>query len=190
MTTTKELRMSTDLWTEGKWEAITDHLAMKFRLNDEEKAIVAGTKVAELIAAIPFIAGCDQPMETSLANMAVYMMSVGPGKEAFNATPEDDQDIFARLSLARFDGGDRAIVDRGMNLLALNMLSDYRRDVVVDTAYGKHNPVATGAWDYESLEEELMTKIEAVDCPQMDAIITAPEIKNAYWLNGMFPSWM
>ena len=128
-------------------------------------------------------------MRTSLANLSVYMMYVGPTKEVFNATPQDDTDIFARLDLARFIGGRQEIVDRGVALLALNMLADYRRDVVFDIANGKHNPVATGAWEYDDLEAELLQQITAVDCPQMDAIITAPEIMDALWLNGMFPNW-
>ncbi len=176
-------------WTESTWSEITDHVAAVFHLTDEQTEALRETKAAQLIAAIPYLAGSTNPQRVAIANMAVYMMSVTSTKKAFNATPADDQDIFARLELARYPDGNAKIIERGMALIALNMLADYRRDVILDIANQKHNPIATGAWDYEALERRLVETIEAIPSPDMDDIVTRHQIMNAKWTYQMFPNW-
>lgn len=176
-------------WSESTWSGIASHVAEVFHLDEEQTQALMDTKIAELIAAIPFLAGSSNPERVAIANLAVYMASISSTKPLFNATPADDHDIFARLDLARYPDGDQRIIDRGMALIALNMLADYRRDVIFDVANQKHNPIATGAWDFEELRANLLERIESVDCPQMDRISTAREIVNAKWWAGAFPSW-
>ena len=49
--------------------------------------------------------------------------------------------------------------------------------------------LASGAWDYEQLHNELLDNILTVDCPQMDEIATVEEVKNGFWgMNGR-PGW-
>lgn len=180
---TKTLRRATQ-FTESTWLDLADHVAASFRLTEEENQILRDSRIAKLLAAIPFLAGCENPARTSISNLAVYMMSVNESKAFFNATPDDDNDVFARLSLARFDGGDEAIIKRGLSLLALNMIADYKRDVVWDLANSKYNPIANGAWDFEALHAQLTSTIEAIDCPQMDEIVEAHQIVNNFWWTG------
>lgn len=176
-------------WTESTWLEISDHVAQTFRLSEEETVQFRASHIAKLLGAIPYLAGCDNPMRCAVSNLAVYMMSVGSAKEAFNATAGDDQDVFARLKLARYDGGDQAIIDRGMALIALNMIADYKRDVIFDVANEKHNPVASGAWDYAEVAGALIGQIEAVDCPEMDDIADVHTIVDKNWAWSSWPSW-
>lgn len=177
------------LWTESTWLEISDHVAETFRLSAEEKSQFRGSHIAKLLGAIPYLAGCESPMRCAVSNLAVYMMSTGSAKKAFNATAGDDHDVFARLSLARYEGGNQAIIDRGMALIALNMIADYKRDVIFDVASEKHNPVASGAWDYDEIAGDLIGRIEAVDCPEMDDIADVHTIVDKNWAWSSWPSW-
>lgn len=189
MTISTEKVSRASQWTESTWSEVSDHVATTFRLSDEERAQLRSSHIAKLLGAIPFLAGCDHPMRTAVSNLAVYMMSVGSAKEAFNATVEDDSDVFARLKLARYEGGDERVIERGMALIALNMLADYRRDVVFDIANEKHNPVATGAWDFNAIKTDLIEKIESIDCPQMDEIAESHTIVDKNWAWSAWPDW-
>ena len=189
MTTRKQEVIRASQWTESTWSEITDHVAATFRMTEEEKRGLVSHEISKLLASIPYLAGCDSPLRTSLANLSVYMMSIREGKSAFNANASDDDDVMARLGLARFEGGDRRVIDRGMALIALNMVSDYQRDVIFDIANGKHNPIASGAWDFEPVVNDLIRKIDATDCSEMDRIATKETIVDKFWDAGFFPTW-
>ena len=189
MTTVTQKVRRASRWTESTWLEVSDHVAQTFRLTDEEKSQLRGSHIAKLLAAIPFLAACDGPMRCAVSNLSVYMMSVGSAKKAFNATVADDDDVFARLRLARYEGGDQAIIDRGMALIALNMIADYKRDVIFDVANEKHNPVASGAWDHDEIAADLVRQIENVECPEMDDIADVHTIVNKNWAWSTWPSW-
>jgi hypothetical protein len=184
MSTTSQKVIAGAVWTKETWAEIQDLVSAKFRLSASEREGLAESRVAQLIASIPYLAGSSNAKRVSLANMAVYMMSFGESKEAFNATTDDDADVFARLRLANFGDGDPQIIERGLAMIALNMVADYRRDTVTDLVNGKHNPVATASWDYEKLEAELIETIESIDCPQMDEITSVPQVMDAFWAIG------
>ena len=172
------------------WFAICDKVGARFRMTHEELEQLRNHTISELIASIPYLAGCENPERTAISNLAVYLMSLGATKSAFCATPEDDADVFARLRMARYEGGDAAVIRRGMSLIALNMITDYRRDAEADLAAGKYNPIASGAWEYDQLHDELLQNILTVDCPQMDEISTVEEVKNSFWGIDSRPGWM
>ncbi len=189
MTTQKQEVTRATQWTESTWSAITDQVAQTFRMTEEEKEGLYKHEIAQLLASIPYLAGCDNPGRTSLANLSIYMMSIRAGKSEFNATASDDADIMSRLDLAQFTGGDTRIVERGLALIALNMVADYQRDVVFDIANQKHNPIATGAWDYAAVVDDLVRQIDLVECEEMDRIATKETIVNKFWNAEFFPSW-
>jgi hypothetical protein len=172
------------VWTKETWAEIRDLVSAKFRLSETEREGLSQSRVAQLIASIPFLAGSSNAKRVSLANMAIYMMSFGESKDAFNATTDDDRDVFARLQLANFGDGDPQIIERGLAMIALNMVADYRRDTVADIVNGKHNPIAAASWDYEELKLELGRKVESVSCPGMDDICSVPEIMDSFWAIG------
>ena len=154
-----------------QWPEIAEAVSRSFRMNDEERAKFRDKPVARLIASIPFLAGCDQPARTAVAHLGTYILSVRETKPFFNADPSDDGDILERLRLImNFRGGDAAVIDKGMALLALTMLVDYERDIQIDAAMGKYNPVASHAFDYDTIHADLVRRIEAVDCPAMDEV--------------------
>ncbi len=166
----------------AQWPEIAEAVGRSFRMDEEERARFHDKPVARLIAAIPFLAGCDQPTRTAVAHLGTYILSVRETKPFFNADPSDDGDILDRLRLImNFRGGDAAIIDRGMALLALTMIVDYKRDTQIDAAMGKYNPVASGAFDYDIIHDDLVRRIKAVDCPAMDEIYNSTASIREVW---------
>jgi len=51
--------VETRLFPESKWTEISGRVFEAFRMTEEEKARFGGGMIAKLIAAIPFLAGCD-----------------------------------------------------------------------------------------------------------------------------------
>lgn len=68
-----------------------------------------------------------------------------------------------------------------MSLLALNMISDYKRDIQEDRDLGKYNPVDNGTMSHDVIRTELLKTIESVDCPQMDEIMDSDEAPMGWW---------
>lgn len=178
MTTTLTVRdpVGTD------WDRALLDVADAFAMDEEERIRFCAKPVARLIAAIPYLAGCERPRRTAIEHLGVYVLSVRATRSAFFASPEDDHDVLARLDpIMRFRGGNRQIVDRGMAVLGLNMIVDYDRDRRVDSVLGKYNPIGSGAWDGEALAEQFRRRIAEVDCPQMDEIMNSDEGSDDWW---------
>jgi len=165
------------------WAELSTAASAAFRLDEEESAWLAQSKTARLIAALPFLAGCDQPARTALAHVSVYLLaSRNVSRALFDHQPEDDTDVFRRLALiSRFEGGDRKILDRGMKLLAVQMVCGYARDQAKDTVTGEYNPLLSRAWDAGSLIDRLISEIVDTECPEMDALFTTQDAKFSWW---------
>ena len=164
------------------WNKIVDYIAEAFRFTLDEKERLRNHKLAKLIAALPFLAGCKDPLRTAGSHLGTYILSVRV-KDPCNARPSDDEYLLRRLELiGNFIGGDKEIIQRGMNLIALCMISDYARDVEEDKILGKYNPVAAGVLDYEKEKERLIREIESVPCPDMDKIFSVMAGVKTFWL--------
>jgi hypothetical protein len=169
---------------ETAWPEIAESIGKAFNMDAEEQEELRDKRVARLIAAIPFLAGCEQPARTAVAHVGTYLLSIRNTKPFFNADATDDIHILERLRLImNFRDGDKKIIDKGMSLLALCMIDDYKRDIYIDETLGKYNPIASGAFDYESTRADLVARIEAVDCPQMDEIFDQDMGGESYWYN-------
>lgn len=167
---------------EATWSEIADSVADAFRMQPHEREWFNNKPVARLIAAIPLMAGCHDAERTAVANLGTYLLSIKSTKPYFNATPADDTDIFERLRLGmNFVGGDEAVIDRGMSMLALCMVINYSQDAVEDRMRGKYNPVETGTFDYATIREDLETRIAAVECPEMEMILRDFDTKAGWW---------
>ena len=165
-----------------EWNKIVDYIAEAFRFTPEEKERLRNNKLAKLIAALPFLAGSKDPLRTAGSHLGTYILSIRV-KDPSNARPSDDEYLLRRLELiGNFIGGDDEIIQRGMNLIALCMISDYARDVEKDQRLGKYNPISAGVLDYEREKERLIREIESVPCPDMDKIFTAREGVKTFWL--------
>ncbi|OHD79151.1 MAG: hypothetical protein A3J97_01255 [Spirochaetes bacterium RIFOXYC1_FULL_54_7] len=180
-----EVKIGSSLFTEELWLEIADNLAAAFRMNPLEADTLRKNRMARLVAALPFLAGCEDAGRTAVAHLGTYLLSVRETKRWFCATPEDSSSIMERLRLgSSFKGGDKDILQRGMSLLALNMISDYKRDLSEDAALGKYNPLGAGDFKFEETVEELEWAIAKRPCDEMDEIITAGEMPLSYWVEG------
>lgn len=175
--------VTTGEFSESNWNDLTDRMALLFNFAEEKKALFKNNRLARLIGAIPFLAGCDQPIRTALSNLTVtYLASHEAGKDVFTHNFSDNESLMKRLEpISHFPNGNPIIADRGMKLLAVIMLSDHNKDKVLDEENGKYNPVSSSIWNYEELIKKLGDQILAVDCPQMDEIISFHEAKASWW---------
>ena len=175
---------------ETTWNEIADSLADAFRMQPHEREWFRNKPVARLIAAIPLMAGCQDAERTAVAHLGSYLLSIKSTKPYFNATTADDTDIFERLRLGmNFVGGDEAVIDKGMSMLALCMVIDYSQDAHEDSMRGKYNPVHSGAFDYGAVREDLEERIAAVECPEMDMILPEFDTKAAFWGGSAALPW-
>ena len=131
-----------------------------------------------LLVELPFIANCHTPERTAITNLILYKMSVSEcTKRFFYHTEKDDLDVLSRLKpFFAFSDGNKDIIDKGLCLIALQMLSGYQRDIIKDIRKNKYNPLVNKQWQYEKIKSDLIKKIKSVDCSEIDHIMT---IKNA-----------
>jgi len=163
--------------------SLTTSITEAFRLTHDEADRFSASKTAQLIAALPFLAGCDQAERTAVSHLAVYQLSLrGPSRFLFDHAPEDDVDLFRRLAcISDFQGGDARVLGRGMRLLALQMVCGYARDQAKDTVTGEYNPLLEGAWHQQSLVARLINEIVDEPSPEMDGIMTVHEAQANWW---------
>ena len=164
------------------WEPVMLGVAEAFRMGPEETGRFTEKEIARLIAAIPFLAGCEDPERTAASHLAAYVLSVKM-KHIANCVPGDDADVFRRLEMINnFIGGDSRIIRKGMSMIAFNMIMDYRRDIGEDLRLGKHNPIESGAWDFNELCERLKDDVESVDCPEMEEVMGLFSLRMEWWM--------
>jgi hypothetical protein len=157
-------------------------MAQAFRMTAAEKERFQDGRIGKLIAAIPFLAGCEDAERTACVHLGAYLLSIRETKEPFNARSDDSSSVLERLRLlSNFKGGDRRIIDKGLCLIALAMVSDYKRDLEEDARAGKYNPIAAGDWNYEAVVEDLERRIRDVPCEAMDKIAPIVMIPMTWW---------
>lgn len=167
------------------WPEIQEVLADSFRLESGGRKALSENRIARLIAAIPFEAGCEAPMRTALDHLSTYYVAATGGKSAFGHTPEDNVRPDKRLErISRFEGGDKAVIRKGMALLTINMLAGYRRDLDDDASRSKYNPLADSSIDFEKETKKLEAAIRAVDSPAIDNILSVETAYAIWWLAG------
>jgi len=182
---TNSVMSKSDLFTEAKWTQISSDVADAFRMDESERAWFAEKRIAKLIAAIPFLAECEDAERTAVAHLGTYLLSIRETKKYFNAKPEDSESISERLRLGMsFKGGNPEIIDRAMSLIALVMIWDYRRDAEEDVFLRKYNPVSMGDFDFEMNVTALEEKIKRIPCPEMDRILPLAVTPDVYWQGG------
>ena len=172
----------TRLFPESKWREISERVAEAFRMTPDERERLSLGRIAKLIAAIPFLAGCADAERTAVAHLGTYLLSTRETKCYFNARSEDGISVLERLRLgSNFKDGDAHIIEKGLCLLALNMVSDYKRDIEEDERLGKYNPIAAGALNFEDAVVDLEYKVVSVVCEEMDELAPMDEIPLGFW---------
>lgn len=169
------------------WGEIVERMSVFLNLSKKDRKALQQGKIARLIAALPYLAGCTHPGRLATAHLLVYLFAGhGAGKAVYQFDDSDNDSIFRRLNVINtFGDGNRAIIERGMNLLALSLLSNYERDADRDKASGKPNPVVSGTWNVNELKSSLLKNIEKVECSAMDAILTMEEGVQEWWMTKL-----
>ena len=178
-----ELKSQIDSGTNDfQWDQIVDMVAGAFRFTKEETERFRSREIPKLIAAIPFLAGCKDPLRTAISHLGTYILSVRL-PEVAETKPSDDEYLFRRLeTINHFIGGDNEIIQRGMNLIALCMIYDYERDIEEDRQLNKYNPISSGSLDFEEQKCDLIRQIESVPCDAMDIILPWRRTQRRFWL--------
>lgn len=155
-----------------EWDYLVNETANVFRLDKNEKAELYNNNTARLIAAIPFEAGCDFPEKTAIAHLCLYMTEKKGFSKYCSHSKSDDKNLFNRLDfISDFHGGDREIIDHGMNILALIMIEGYKKSMHKDMENNVYNPFVSGVWDYREIKNSLLTAINKTEVPGIDWII-------------------
>lgn len=169
--------------TKEQWETVSSRARVVLNYGVAQTERLEKSRIARFIAAVPFLAGCGKATATSFAHLLVYLAALDDSaKELFFHTEEDDGDLYARLApVFNFCGGDAELLRCCRDLLALCMVSNYRKDAEEDRALGKYNPVNSGAWDADALIEELTESIGQRITPEIAAFYTVEEALRGYW---------
>jgi hypothetical protein len=184
--TNNQAEIMTDIkahsWNEMVWTELTERLSLFLSLSKEQSVKLKESRLAELIGAIPFLAGCTEPEKQAMTHLlTTFLASHKAGKDLFSHNFSHNYSLQKRLEpISHFEGGNREILKRGMDLLAVIMLSDHKKDSFMDRRKGKYNPLNAGIWNYDAEIARLEDSIKSVECPSMDGIISFEEAK-AYW---------
>jgi hypothetical protein len=165
------------------WDRISGIVASAYSMSPERAAELKANVTARLIASIPYEAGCREPERTALAHAAIYVLaSSDAARRAFDHKPGDDYDVLARLAaVSSFEGGDPAIINRGMKTLAILIIEGYKRDAASDKAKGWYNPVGEGAWDADRLLGALRATLEAGGDSAWSQDLVAKALSDGWW---------
>lgn len=160
-------------WKLKEWNYLVAELSNVFRFTNEEKEIFSNNPTAKLIASIPFVAKCIEPERTAIAHLCLYVAELKGFQKYCSHVPSDDSDIFNRLAfISTFEGGNRAIIEHGMNTLALIMIENYKRTEKSDKEKGIYNPFVAGTWNYKQIKNKLLWDINKIEVPEIDWILT------------------
>lgn len=169
--------------TKKEWETVSSRVRVFLDYGIAETEWLEGSRMARFIAAVPFLAGCRKAMEISFTHLLVYLASWDDStKELFYHKPTDDGDIYSRLfPILGFNGGNEETLRCCRELLALCMISGYRKDAEKDQELGKYNPLNAGAWDATALVEKLTESIEKRLTPEIAECYTIENALQGYW---------
>jgi len=169
--------------TNEQWENVLSRAGAVLNFGIEKKEQIKNSKMAKLIAAVPYLAGCDKAFETSFSHLIIYLMSQDESaKDIYFHKPEDDNGIYSRLfPLSSFMGGNKEIIQCSMDLIALCMLSNYNNDLDVDKEIGKYNPINAGIWNFNTLSVKLIKNIDTSITNEISEIYSKEDSLRGYW---------
>lgn len=161
---------------DATWEYFVQEMKKVFRFTRKETKWFRNCKTAKLIATIPFAAECDEPERTAIAHLCIYLTELRGFQKFYSHLPSDDIDLFKRLGfISTFEGGNKDIIEYGMNLLCLTMIEGYHKSENEDKKMGIYNPFVSGKWNYNICLNRIK---QSLDCNSF------PELDNLY-----FPHW-
>ena len=153
------------------WDYFIVELCKVFNLSFNEKEKLKSSKVAKLIATIPYVAKCNEPERTAIAHLCLYMSEIRGFEKFCSHNQNDDINYMNRLSfISTFNGGDEIIINHGMNLLALAMIEGYNQSSKSDKEKGIYNPFVSKVWNYKRLKNVITKELAKVYVPELDNI--------------------
>ncbi len=156
-----------------EWDYITNEIKNVFRLTDIEFDELRKSKIAKIIAAIPFEAGCYEPERTAIAHLCLFMAEKKGFGKYCSHVPSDDTTLYNRLSfISTFEGGDEKVIEYGMNMLAYFMVEGYHKSESYDKENNIYNPFVSGKWNYKQTKSLIMKKLESYSNELLDVIFT------------------
>lgn len=142
------------------WNYFVSEMQSIFRLTQEETDSFANSSTAKIIAAIPFLAGCYRPHVKAIAHLSLYLTELKGCQKYCACSPLDDSDLYERLEpISHFRGGDKKVIESGMNTLAYIMIEGYHKSEKLDAENGNYNPFISGNWNYRILKNQLTKKV-------------------------------
>lgn len=161
-------------WNLPEWAYLVNEVSKTFRLTIEERKLLETSTVAKIFATIPFEAKCIEPERTAIAHLCLYMAEKKGFQKYCSHQRTDDSNIYKRLDfISTFEGGNKEIINHGMNILTLIMLEGYRRSKYKDKKSNIYNPLNSGAWNYQSIKNKLLWEINKIKNPNLDWIFTS-----------------
>ncbi len=158
------------------WDVLCNCIVRTFRLTNTEADELKKNKVAQIIAAIPFAAQCEEPDRTALAHLSIYMTELKGGSKIGGHNKNDNENLYTRLRLlSSFKGGEQDIISHGLDILAYIMVQGYFHSKESDKILNIYNPLNDNSWDYESISQELLDKIHSQKCEILDELFMPPE---------------
>jgi hypothetical protein len=164
-------------FTDKEWKRLTGIIAAAFGFDTAKAARFSASSTAKLVGALPFLAGCREPERTAIAHLGTLVLASHPSaKGIFDHNEGDDFDTLARLApIAHFEGGDPAVINRGMKLLASMMIRGYKKDIASDKKAGLYNPLAAKKWDASAKLGALASSVSSSANDEMDAIVASAQ---------------
>ena len=130
------------------------------------------SKVAKVIAALPYVAKCEDARQTAVNHLSLYVTAHKNPK--FDALQSES--IMTRLfDIGAFKSGDGRLIKKGMKILELLSLEDHYKDRELDVRLGKTNPISLGQVNYETEKLRLTNEINSIHSPQLDKIVLDDE---------------
>ena len=120
-----------------EWDYFVSEIQNIYRLTNEETEDFSNNTTAKIIAAIPFFAGCYRPELSAISHLSLYLNEKKGFQKFCSCTTLDKTNIFERLEpISNFRGGDKKIIQYGMNTLAYIMIEGYHRTEKIDAENG------------------------------------------------------
>lgn len=158
-----------------EWNYLVEETKSVFKLTESETERLYQSKTARIIAAIPFAAGCEEAERTAILHLCAYMAEIRGFQKFCSHLKSDDESLYKRLEMiSHFNGGDKKVIEHGMDMLAFIMLKGYKASKEADAANGIYNPLNSGAWDYDAAEKLLEAKIKNYHNAMLDGIFYGP----------------
>ena len=145
-----------------EWTYFVNEISKVFKFSDDEIKWFKNCKTAKLIYSIPFVAGCIEPERTAIAHLCIYIAEIKGFEQYFSHQPSDDNDLYNRLAfISTFEGGNRDVIEEGMDLLALIMLEGYHNSEYKDKINHQYNPLVSGKWNYIQIKKEILNRLSS-----------------------------